>query len=111
MLTENQTTESCSTDLDKEIVHLLNYARTKLLTKMPRQLKMTSYLRLCCLAIRKLHQRRGLAGKPRACFKTFSSEHCSVYGFHKAARTYGMGTEVVLRLPCIFSHSYYTSTL
>jgi hypothetical protein len=61
MLTENQTTESCSTDLDKEIVHLLDYARTKLLTRIPRQLKMTSYLRLCCLAIRKLHQRRGLA--------------------------------------------------
>jgi hypothetical protein len=64
MLTENQTTKFCSTDLDKEIVHLLDYARTKLLTKMPQQLKMTSYLRLCCLAIRKLRQKRELAGKP-----------------------------------------------
>lgn len=64
MLTATQTTESCPTDLDKEIVHLLDYARAKLLTKMPRQLKMTSYLRLCCLAIRKLRQKTGLAGKP-----------------------------------------------
>lgn len=61
MLTE--TTEFCSTDHDKEIVHLLDYARTKLLTQMPKQLKMTSYLRLCCLAIGKLHQKRELAGK------------------------------------------------
>ncbi len=64
MLTATQTIESCSTDLDKEVVHLLNYARTKLLTKMPQQLKMTSYLRLCCLAIRKLRQKLELAGKP-----------------------------------------------
>ena len=64
MLIENQTTEFCSTDLDKEIVHLLDYARTKLLTKMPRQLKMTSYLRLSCLAIRKLRQKPEIAGKP-----------------------------------------------
>jgi hypothetical protein len=64
MLTENQTAEFCSTDLDKEIVHLLDYARTKLLTQMPQQLKMTSYLRLCCLAICKLRQKRKLAGKP-----------------------------------------------
>ena len=58
-----ETTEFCSTDLDKEIVHLLDYARTKLLTQMPRQLKMTSYLRLCCLALRKLRQKPELAGK------------------------------------------------
>jgi hypothetical protein len=64
MLTKNQTAESCSTDLDEEIIHLLNYARAKLLTKMPQQIKMTSYLRLCCLAIRKLRQKRELAGKP-----------------------------------------------
>jgi hypothetical protein len=63
MLTKNQTTEFCSADLDKEVVHLLDYARTKLLTKMPRQLKMTSYLRLCCLAIHKLHQKPELIGK------------------------------------------------
>jgi hypothetical protein len=31
---------------------------------MPRQLKVTSYLRLCCLAIRKLRQKPELAGKP-----------------------------------------------
>jgi hypothetical protein len=64
MLTKNQTTEFCSTDLDKEIVHLLDYARTKLLTKMPQQLKITSYLRICCLAIRKLRQKQELAGNP-----------------------------------------------
>ncbi len=63
MLTATQTIEFCSTDLDKEVVHLLNYARTKLLTKTPQQLKMTSYLRLCCLAIRKLRQEPRLAGK------------------------------------------------
>lgn len=63
MLTATQTIEFCSTDLDKEVVHLLNYARTKLLTEMPQQLKMTSYLRLCCLAIRKLRQNPGLASK------------------------------------------------
>ncbi|MDV2997499.1 MAG: hypothetical protein N4J56_007204 [Chroococcidiopsis sp. SAG 2025] len=64
MLPATQTIEFCSTDLDKEVVHLLNYARTKLLTEMPRQLKMTSYLRLCCLAIRKLRQKPRLAGEP-----------------------------------------------
>ncbi len=64
MLTATQTIESCFTDLDKEVVYLLNYARTKLLTKIPQQLKMTSYLRLCCLTIRKLHHPPGLAGKP-----------------------------------------------
>ncbi|WP_190796092.1 hypothetical protein [Leptolyngbya sp. FACHB-541] len=63
MLTTTQTIEFCSTDFDKEVVHLLNYARTKLLTQMPRQLKMTSYLRLCCLAIRKLRQEPRLVGK------------------------------------------------
>jgi hypothetical protein len=64
MLTPTQTTEFCSTDLDKEVVRLLDYARTKLLTQMPQQLKMTSYLRLCCLAIHKLHHSPELAGKP-----------------------------------------------
>jgi hypothetical protein len=64
MLTVTQTTKFCSTDLDKEIFHLVDYARTKLLTKMPRLLKMTSYLRLCCLAHRKLRQKRGLAHQP-----------------------------------------------
>ncbi len=63
MLTTTQITEFCSTDLDKEVVQLLDYARTKLLTQMPQQLKMTSYLRLCCLAIRKLRQKPGFAGK------------------------------------------------
>lgn len=62
MLTTTQTID-CSKDLDKEVVYLLDYARTKLLTKMPQQLKMTSYLRLCCLAIRKLRQKPELAGK------------------------------------------------
>lgn len=64
MLTTTQTTEFCSTDLDKEVVHLLDYARTKLLTEIPRQLKMTSYLRLCCLAIGKLRHSPRLADKP-----------------------------------------------
>ncbi|NJL38583.1 MAG: hypothetical protein HC899_18930 [Leptolyngbyaceae cyanobacterium SM1_4_3] len=63
MSTATQTID-CSTDRDKEIVHLLDYARTKLLTEMPQQLKITSYLRLCCLAIRKLNRKLELAGKP-----------------------------------------------
>ena len=63
MLTTTRTTEFCSTDLYREIAHLLHYAETKLLTEMPQQLKMASYLRLCCTAIRKLHQHLELSGK------------------------------------------------
>jgi hypothetical protein len=63
MSTSNQITELYSDSFDKEIAHLLNYAKTKLLEEMPRQLKVVSYLRLCCLAIRKLHQQQELSGK------------------------------------------------
>jgi hypothetical protein len=59
MLTATRTIESCSTPLNREIAHLLHYAETKLLNEMPQQLRMTSYLRLCCAAIRKLHQTTG----------------------------------------------------
>jgi len=47
-------------DFDKEIAHLLTYAK-KLLAEIPRQLRMIS-LRLCCTAIHKLYQ-TGLSGK------------------------------------------------
>jgi hypothetical protein len=56
MLTATRTTERCSTDRYPEMTHLLHYAETKLLSEMPQQLKMVSYLRLCCTAISKLHQ-------------------------------------------------------
>jgi hypothetical protein len=63
MSTSTQITELYSDDFDKEIAHLLNYAKTKLLAQIPRQLRMVSYLRLCCTAIRKLHQQPRLSGK------------------------------------------------
>jgi len=59
MLIATRTIKSCSTPLNREIAHLLRYAETKLLSEMPQQLKMASYLRLCCAAIRKLHQATG----------------------------------------------------
>jgi hypothetical protein len=59
MLTATRTIEACSTPLHTEIAHLLDYAETKLLSEMPQQLKMASYLRLCCAAIHKLHQTAG----------------------------------------------------
>jgi hypothetical protein len=63
MSNSNQITELYSDGFDKEIAHLLNYATTKLLDEMPRPLRMVSYLRLCCTAIRKLHQQPELPGK------------------------------------------------
>ncbi len=63
MLIATRTIESCSTLLDKEIAYLLNYAKIRLLSEMPRQLKMISYLRLCCAAIRGLNQNSQLSGK------------------------------------------------
>ncbi len=40
-----------------EVVRLLNYARLNLLTQaVPMQLKATTYVKLCCLAIGKFHQ-------------------------------------------------------
>jgi hypothetical protein len=63
MSTSTHIAELYSDNFDKEIAHLLNYAKTKLLTEMPRQLRMASYLRLCCTAIRKLHQQPGLSSK------------------------------------------------
>lgn len=65
MLTATRTIASCSTLLDKEIAHLLDYAETKLLSELPPQLKMTSYLRLCCAAIRGLNQNSQLSDKDR----------------------------------------------
>jgi hypothetical protein len=62
MSTSTQITQLYSDDFDKEIRHLLNYATSKLLTEIPRQLRMVSYLRLCYAAIRKLHQQPGLSG-------------------------------------------------
>ncbi len=42
---------------DAEVIRLLSYAKIKLLTEgIPLQLKAVSYLRLCCTAMRKLHQ-------------------------------------------------------
>lgn len=55
MSTSTQITELYSDNFDEEIAYLLGYAKTKMLTQMPRQLRMVSYLRLCCIAIRKLH--------------------------------------------------------
>ena len=66
MSTSTQIAEYYSIDCDKEVAHLLDYAQTKLLTEMPRQLKMVSYLRLCCIAIHKLHQKTIWFGKHRA---------------------------------------------
>ena len=63
MLTATQATERCSTERYQEIAQLLHYAKNKLLAKMPQQLKMVSYLRLCCTAMRKLHQQPGLADR------------------------------------------------
>ena len=63
MLTSTQTARPNSDNFDKNIAHLLNYAKTKMLTEMPRQLRMVSYLRLCCTAIRKLNQHPELSGK------------------------------------------------
>ena len=55
-----------SVDCDKEIAHLLKAAKAKLLAEMPRQLRMVAYLRLCCSAMRKLHQKPSLSVKPAA---------------------------------------------
>jgi hypothetical protein len=63
MLVATRTIKSCATPLDKEIADLLSYAKIKLLTEMPQQLKMVSYLRLCCAALRNLHQKSSLPGK------------------------------------------------
>jgi hypothetical protein len=63
MTTSIQVDKPCSSEFNKEIAYLLDYARMKLLTEMPRQLRMVSYLRLCCIAIRKLQQQPELSSK------------------------------------------------
>ena len=75
MSTSTQIAEYYSVDCDKEVAHLLDYAQTKLLTEMPRQLKMVSYLRLCCIAIHKLHQKTIWFGKHRAAAFDTSYSH------------------------------------
>lgn len=64
MSISTQMAECYSVELDTEIAHLLNYAKVKLLSEMPRQLRMVSYPRLCCVAIRKLRQQSSLSSKP-----------------------------------------------
>jgi hypothetical protein len=63
MSTSNQITEIYSGEFEQEIAHLLSYAKMKLRDETPRQLRMVSYLRLCCTAIRKLCQQPGLVDK------------------------------------------------
>ena len=63
MSTSTQITGLYSDNFDKKIVHLLNDVKTKMLTEMLRQLRMVSYLRLCCTAIRKLNQWLESSGK------------------------------------------------
>jgi len=54
MSTSTPITEFYSTTSDKEIAHLLTYAKkTKLLAEIPRQLRMISYCGFCCIVIQK----------------------------------------------------------
>ncbi|UBF25775.1 hypothetical protein K9N68_30200 [Kovacikia minuta CCNUW1] len=61
MYTPTEAPESYPVTCEEEVTRLLNYAKIKLLAVgTPMELKVASYLRLCCVAIHKLRQSLGV---------------------------------------------------